>query len=85
MDWEKAGRARMMMRLPRHRKQIADASFLAISELLDAYGRSVVTRDELRMQAFSDPARVKEYEARCQKLEDDVLIMLAAASPRTSR
>ncbi|MFK3968502.1 hypothetical protein ACI2KT_33575 [Ensifer adhaerens] len=59
MDWEKAGRARMMMRFPRHRKQIADANFLAIYELLDAYGRSVVTRDELRMQAFSDPARVK--------------------------
>ncbi|OKP75693.1 hypothetical protein BTE77_18965 [Ensifer adhaerens] len=85
MEWEKAGRARMMLRFPRHRKQIADANFLAISDLLEAYGRTAIARDELRKQEVSDPARLKEYETLCQKLEHDLLRMLAAAIPRTSR
>ncbi|KSV61273.1 hypothetical protein N182_38045 [Sinorhizobium sp. GL2] len=85
MEWEKAGRARMMMLFPRYRKQIADANFLAISDLLEAYGRSAYTRDELRERAFSDRARVEEYESLCRKLEDDLIRMLEATIRPTRR
>ena len=85
MDFQKVGRARMMMRLPRHRKQIADANFVAITELLEAYGKAAMTRDELREQADPAPALLKEYEDLCRKLEDDILRMLSAVSPRMIR
>lgn len=85
MDFQKVGRARMMMRLPRHRKQIADANFVAITDLLEAYGKAAVTRDELREQAAPAPALLKEYEDLCRKLEDDILRMLSAVSPRMIR
>lgn len=71
----------MMMHMPRHRKQIADANFLAMTDLLEAYGKAATARDELREQAAPDLARLKEYEDLCRKLEDDILIMLAAAAP----
>lgn len=85
MDWEKTGRTRMMMRLPRHRQQIAETNFLAMTDILEAYGKAAVTLDELRKQAFPDPDRVKEYEALARKLEGDVVRILAAASPGTTR
>lgn len=75
----------MMMRLPRHRKQIADANFLAMTDLLEAYGKAAMTRDELREQAAPDLARLKEYEDLCCKLEDDILIMIGSASPLRTR
>jgi len=75
----------MMMRLPRHRKQIADANFLAITDLLEAYGKAAMARDELREQAGPAPALLKEYEDLCRKLEDDILRMLSAVSPRMIR
>ncbi|WP_457584943.1 hypothetical protein [Ensifer canadensis] len=85
MDFEKVGRARMMMRLPRHRKQISDANFLAINNLLEAYGVAAVKRDELREQLTPNPTLMEEYEDLCQKLEDDVVRMLASVSPRIVR
>jgi len=85
VDLEKSGRARMMTHLPRHRKQIADANFLAMTDLLEAYGKAAMTRDELREQAAPDLARLKQYEDLCRKLEDDILIMLGTASPLKPR
>lgn len=85
MDLERTGRARMMMRLPRHRKQIADANFLAITDLLEAYGKAAMARDGLRDQTVPDPARIKECDDLCQKLENDVLTILNAVSPRLIR
>lgn len=41
MDFEKIGRARVMVRLPRYRKQLSDLDFLALSSLLEAYGVAV--------------------------------------------
>ncbi|KQX03047.1 hypothetical protein ASD01_17370 [Ensifer sp. Root423] len=85
MDFHKAGRARIMMRLPRHRRQISDTNLLALTDLLEAYGMAAVKRDELRGQPVSDPDLIEEYEDLCQRLEDDVLAMLANVSPRTIR
>ncbi|NRP21595.1 hypothetical protein LPJGGPFB_04854 [Ensifer adhaerens] len=85
MDFEKVGRARLMMRLPNHRKQISDANFLAITDLLEAYGLAVIKRDELREQPISDPSILAEYEDLCQKLEDDVIKTIACVSPRMVR
>lgn len=85
MDFEKVGRARMMMRLPRHRKQISDANFLAITDLLEAYGLAAIKRDELREQLTPDPTIMAEYEDLCQKLEDDIIRMLANVVPRSRR
>ncbi|MCY1249403.1 hypothetical protein D9M72_629320 [compost metagenome] len=85
MDFEKVGRSRMMMRLPRHRKQISDANFLAINALLGAYGQAAVKRDELREQLTPDPTIMAEYEDLCQKLEDDIIRILASVSPRMVR
>lgn len=85
MDFEKIGRARMMMRLPRHRKQISDANFLAINDLLEAYCLAAMKRDELREQLMPEPASVDEYDELCQKLEDDLIRMLASVSPRMVR
>ncbi|OCP35982.1 hypothetical protein [Ensifer sp. LC163] len=85
MDFEKVGRSRMMMRLPRHRKQISDAHFLAINDLLKAYGRAAMKRDQLREQLMPVPKTMQEYEDLCQKLEDDIIKMLASVSPRMVR
>ncbi|SDN96153.1 hypothetical protein [Ensifer sp. YR511] len=85
MDFEKVGRGRMMMRLPRHRKQISDANFRAINDLLEAYDLAAVKRDELREQLTPDPVIIKEHEVLCQKLEDDIIKMLASVSPRMVR
>ncbi|KQW67196.1 hypothetical protein ASD03_09905 [Ensifer sp. Root127] len=85
MNFEKVGRTRMMMRLPRHRKQISDANFLAINDLLEAYGVAAMKRDELREQLMLDPTVREEYEDLCQKLEDDIIKMLAGVSPRMVR
>lgn len=85
MDFEKVGRARMMMRLPRHRKQISDANFPAISDLLNAYGAAAMKRDSLREQLTPGTSVMEEYEDLCQKLEDDIVRMLASVSPRMVR
>lgn len=85
MDFERVGRARIMMRLPRHRRQISDANFRAITDLLEAYGIAAMKRDELRGKGACDQNLVEEYEDLCQKLEDDVLSMLANVSPRIFR
>ncbi|WP_156585459.1 MULTISPECIES: nodulation protein [unclassified Ensifer] len=75
----------MMMRLPAHRKQISDANFAALNELMEAYGMAVLSRDELREQRTSDPKMLKEFEDLCQELEDDIVKMLAGVSPRMVR
>ncbi|MGF6178884.1 hypothetical protein [Ensifer sp. 4252] len=85
MDFEKVGRTRMMMRLPRHRKQISEANFLAINHLLEAYGEAAMKRDELREQRAPEPTMLDEYETLCQKLEDVIITMLASVSPRIVR
>ncbi|NRP21654.1 hypothetical protein LPJGGPFB_04913 [Ensifer adhaerens] len=85
MDFEKVGRARLKMRLPRHREQISDAYFLAFTDLLEAYGLAAIKRDELREQATPDRSILAEYEDLCQTLEEDVIKMLACVSPRMIR
>jgi hypothetical protein len=85
MDFEKVGRARLKMRLPRHRKQISDANFLAFTDLLEAYGLAAIKRDELREQPTPDRSILAEYEDLCQTLEEDVIKMLACVSPRMIR
>ncbi|WP_077967260.1 hypothetical protein [Ensifer adhaerens] len=85
MDFQKAGRARIMMRFPQHRGQISCANFLAMTDLLEAYGIAAIKRDELRGKAFSSSELLAEYEDLCQRLEDDVLAMLSNVSPRMIR
>ncbi len=85
MDFEKVGRSRLIMRLPRHRRQIADANFLAFTLLLERYGEAAMKRDELRGQLTAEPSMIEEYEALCQKLEDDAIKMLANVGPRIVR
>ncbi len=46
MDFEKIGRARLMVRLPRYRKQLSELDFLALSSLLEAYGVAASPDDE---------------------------------------
>lgn len=82
MDFEKIGRARLMMRLPRHRKQISELRFLALNSLMAAYGVAVITRDELREHAMSDEPLTVVYESNCQAIEDKVVMLLTNISPR---
>lgn len=82
MDFEKIGRARLMVRLPRHRKQLAELKFLALNSLIEAYGIAVITRDELREHATSGEPLIAEYEDSCQAIEDKVLRLLTNISPR---
>ena len=44
MDFEKIGRTRLMVRLPRHRQQLAKLRLLSLSTLLEACGIAVITR-----------------------------------------
>ncbi len=44
MDFKKVGRSRLVMRWPRHQKLISDANFLAINDLMRAYGIAVLNR-----------------------------------------
>ncbi|KQW60565.1 MULTISPECIES: hypothetical protein [unclassified Ensifer] len=85
MDFEKIGRGRMMMRLPRHRRQISDANFLAMTHLLEAYGEAAMKRDKLREQLTPEHTMLEEYETLCQTLEDDIIKVLASVSPRIVR
>ena len=85
MDFEKVGRSRLIMRLPMHRRQIADAHFLAFTLLLARYGEAAMKRDELRAQLTADATTIEEYETLCQKLEDDAIKMLANVGPRIVR
>jgi hypothetical protein len=82
MDFEKIGRARLMMRLPRHRKQISELRFLALNSLMAAYGVAVITRDELREHAMSDEPLTVAYESNCQAIEDKEVMLLTNISPR---
>lgn len=82
MDFEKIGRARLMMRLPRHRKQLSELRFLALSALVEAYGIAVVTRDGLSEHAMSDEPLKAVYVDRCQAIEDKVVMLLTNISPR---
>ncbi|MBD9652847.1 hypothetical protein JVX98_04155 (plasmid) [Ensifer sp. PDNC004] len=82
MDFERIGRARLMMRLPRHRKQLLELRFLALSTLIEAYGVAVVTRDELSEHAMSNEPLTAEYADKCQAIEDKVVMLLTNISPR---
>ncbi|CAN7738780.1 MULTISPECIES: hypothetical protein [Ensifer] len=82
MDFEKIGRARLMIRLPRHRKQLSELRFLALSTLIEAYGLAVVTRNELSEHAMSDEPLKAEYTDKCQAIEDEVVTLLTNISPR---
>ncbi|MCY1239413.1 hypothetical protein D9M72_522060 [compost metagenome] len=82
MDFEKIGRARLMMRLPRHRQQLAELRFLSLSTLLEACGIAVITRDELREHAISGEPLTARYENDCQAIEDKVVSLLTNVSPR---
>jgi hypothetical protein len=82
LDLEKIGRARLMIRLPRHRKQLSELRFLALSTLIEAYGLAVVTRNELSEHAMSDEPLKAEYADKCQAIEDEVVTLLTNISPR---
>ena len=81
MDFEKVGRSRLILRLSRYRRQIADAHFLAFTLLLARYGETAMKRDELRAQLTVDPKMIEERETLCRKLEDDAIKMLASVNP----
>lgn len=82
LDFEKIGRARLMIRLPRHRKQLSELRFLALSTLIEAYGMAVVTRDESSEHAMSDERLTAEHANKCQAIEDKVVMLLTNVSPR---
>ena len=84
MDYEKIGRTRMMVRLPRHRAQLAKLNFSALTDLLADYGEAVVKRDELRA-TNSPQATLDEYDEMCQALEDVAVKLIEGARPRILR
>lgn len=77
VDFEKEGRNRMMMLLPRHQRQISEAKFAAINEFMEAYGIAVWNRNELREQRSPDAVLLKEFEVLCQEMEDEIARKLA--------
>lgn len=81
MDFEQIGRARLMMRLPQHRDLISTGSFLAFTDLLEAYGLACIKRDEARSQR-NDDRLLEDYEQQCRTLEDGARSMLANISKR---
>ena len=62
MDFERIGRARLMMRLPHHRKKLAESEFLALTSLIENYGAAVI--------------EIKEYD--CQAIEEKVDRLLSS-------
>lgn len=84
MDYERIGRARMMVRLPRHRVQLAEIKLALLCELLEIYGLAVVKRDELRARRIRRDL-VAEYDQLCQSMEDDAVQLIACARPRLVR
>ncbi|MGT2443068.1 hypothetical protein ACU4I5_10820 [Ensifer adhaerens] len=52
MDFERIGRARLMVRLPHHRKKLAERDFLALTSLIESYGVAVVDKQERDCQAI---------------------------------
>lgn len=81
MDFERIGRTRLMMRLPQHREFISKGSFLALTNLLEAYGRTCVKRDETRSKQ-NDSRLLEDYERECLALEECARLMLAHVSRR---
>ncbi|WP_312366950.1 hypothetical protein [Ensifer sp.] len=76
MDYEKIGRARMMVRLPSHRIPFAEQKTTALRDLFENYGRALVKRDELRAQ--SGPlGLIAHYEELCQLLEDKAVKLIS--------
>ncbi|NRP21568.1 hypothetical protein LPJGGPFB_04827 [Ensifer adhaerens] len=84
MDYEKIGRARMMVRLPKHRLQLAELRTAAICELLENYGLALTKRDDLRVQG-GPPHLIAQYEELCQALEDNAVKLIGRATPRLVR
>lgn len=84
MDFEKIGRTRMMIRLPRHRRQLADLNYSALCDLLERYGIAAMKRDELRAYKGNEEM-LAEYDEQCQAMEDQAVKLIASASPRIVR
>lgn len=57
MDCQKVGRARIMMRLPSHRRQLSDVNFLAIIDLLEACGMAAIKRDSRQREGAPEDGR----------------------------
>ncbi len=85
MDFEKIGRARVMVRLPRYRKQLSDLDFLALSSLLEAYGVAVTSFESLQDHEKSEHALVAEYARQCQAIEEKIAMLLNSRSSRIIR
>ncbi|NRP21546.1 hypothetical protein LPJGGPFB_04805 [Ensifer adhaerens] len=81
MNYEKIGRALVMVRLPRYRLQLAEFRSAELCDLLENYGLALVRRDELRSQNGSDDM-VVEYEELCESLEDYAIRLISRATPR---
>lgn len=54
MDFERIGRARLMMRLPHHRKKLAYGNFLALTNLIESYGAALIAKQERDCQAIEE-------------------------------
>lgn len=75
VDFERIGRARLMMRLPRYRKQLSELNFLALTSLFESYGVAVTTRDGLS----EDEAM---QESACRAIEEKVVRLLIDPAKR---
>ncbi|MNL35399.1 hypothetical protein D3C87_1574320 [compost metagenome] len=84
MDYERIGRARMMVRLPNHRRQLAQLKIALLCDLLENYGLAVVKRDELRARRVRRDL-VAEYDELCQGIEDDAIQLIELLEPRLVR
>lgn len=45
VDFDRIGRASVMMRLP-NRKKLADGNFLALTNLIESYGAAMIAKQE---------------------------------------
>lgn len=81
MDYERIGRARMMVRLPNHRRQLANLKLALLCDLLENYGRAVVKRDELRARRIRRDL-ITQYDELCQGMEDDAIQLIECVGPR---
>ncbi|WP_027997144.1 hypothetical protein [Sinorhizobium arboris] len=72
----RAGRARLMLALPRHRHKIPSTHRLAFQSLCRVYEVTALMVDELRREVPRREELLAEYEGICRGIEADAVAML---------
>lgn len=72
----RAGRARLMLALPRHRDKIPCTHRMAFQSLCRIYEVTALMRDELRKEIPCRGELLAEYQELCRGIEADAVAML---------